>query len=827
MSQTYKMNNMVQMFKSLTTEQSLIAGGKGASLACLYQNGYPVPTGFIILPNAFIDDELLPDAKEKVREYLEIIRSENLSCSFAVRSSALSEDSMKASFAGEFETKLNVSSDDDVFSATRFVRNSRKSERVKSYSKEKGIEAEHEMAIVIQLMVQADVSGVLFTANPINGQRDQTVINASWGLGESVVSGTVTPDTFIINNRNNRIIKKEMGSKETNVVSTNRDTECNPTSKQTKIKITLINSKIIEITKLANKTKDFFGLPLDIEWTLADGKFAIVQARPITTLPDAGYSWKLSKGMYAVMRNNIVEMMPNPLTPLFSTLGRTYVNKGMNKAMDTFIGKKNAMPEEIIITVNKYAYYNGSINFGQIVKILLGTAGIMKRMFSGTVERWTEEFRPRYLKSIEQCQQQELSEQSTKELLEAVREMTSLAVEAYTTLVSGIIPAAWMTEGLFTLYYKTMIKTKRDPNAPIYLLGFDSKPIKAEKALYDLAQWINEVGLNAYILNTSAEQIVSDLEGKTPSATIETDVWQGWKNRMHDYLKQYGDIIYDLDFGISVPSDNPEPQIETLKFFLGEDAVDPYERQASSIKCRKQAEEGVEKRLRRGLRLKGFKKYLNLAQKYAPLRENGLSEVGLDYPILRKMLKEVGQRFVNQGIIEKADDIFWLYESEVESVIKEDNGDTAKLLAPVVSTRKESLANTKRIAPPQILPQIKFSKEKSTGNQRINKKAIKGVAASSGQVTAKACIIHGPEEFSKMITGCVLVAPITTPAWTPLFARASAIVTDIGGPLSHGSIVAREYGIPAVLGTGDATTRIREGQVITVNGSKGIVKIEQ
>ncbi|KPK04742.1 MAG: hypothetical protein AMJ56_16915 [Anaerolineae bacterium SG8_19] len=127
-----------------------------------------------------------------------------------------------------------------------------------------------------------------------------------------------------------------------------------------------------------------------------------------------------------------------------------------------------------------------------------------------------------------------------------------------------------------------------------------------------------------------------------------------------------------------------------------------------------------------------------------------------------------------------------------------------------------------------MLPQIKFlgkniEELKSGRSKRRDREGLKGVAASPGSVTAPACVVHGPEDFAQMKTGDVLVAPITTPAWTPLFARASAIVTDVGGPLSHGSIVAREYGIPAVLGTGTATKRIRDGQVITVNGSNGKV----
>lgn len=776
----------VLFFNELKVEQLVDAGGKAASLACLFQAGYPVPDGFIIFPYAFDDEELIPDARLKVQQYLERMRLKNTNISFAVRSSALSEDSTRASFAGEFETVLNVVSDKDIFDAIQTVRHSKKSERVRMYSKEKGIREEHEIAIVVQQMIPAEISGVVFTANPINGQRDQIVINASWGLGESIVSGTVTPDTYIISKKSGRIINKKIAKKEVMTVFEEKKTEESFVPDDMRKKPTLTNTQIHKLTKLCSEIEEFFGISMDIEWTFNDGKFSIVQERPVTTLPISGYSWKLPKGVYVAMRNNIVELMPNPLTPLYSTLGRTCINKGMHKSIKAFIGSSNVMPEELIITVNNYAYYNGSITLVQMVKIFLRSISIFKRMFSGAVKRWTEEFRPQYVEVIERWQQHKLCNLSAKELLNGVRELTEYAVEAYTTLVSGIIPAAWMTEGLLTFYYNLFIKTRKDPKAQVFLLGFNSKPIKAEKSLYDLAQWIkSHKALSGYIINNPVHKISKELENDNPPNGVEAKVWNEWKSRIDIHLKQYGDIIYDLDFATPVPSDNSETQIETIKFYITENDTNPYVRQENAEKEREEAIVSIEQRLRRGIRLRIFKKLLNLAQRYAPLREDGLAEVGLCYPLLRKMLKEIGHRFVKKGMIKGVDDIFWLYESEVkEAVDKLDKGVPLKLLAPVISTRKEGLSIVKQISPPKVLPHIKLPRIRFKVRQKTGKNIIKGVAASPGQITAYACIIRGPENFSKMKNGCVIVAPITTPAWTPLFARAAAIVTDVGGPLS-------------------------------------------
>jgi pyruvate,water dikinase len=187
---------------------------------------------------------------------------------------------------------------------------------------------------------------------------------------------------------------------------------------------------------------------------------------------------------------------------------------------------------------------------------------------------------------------------------------------------------------------------------------------------------------------------------------------------------------------------------------------------------------------------------------------------------------------VQAGLIAQDEDIFWLEADEIEDAVASlERGGQLASLAEQVAQRKATHGALKRVSPPPMLPPKKklfgfnmeswlpAAEESQTGD------ALKGVAASAGRVTAPACVLHGPEDFDEMRPGDVLVAGTTTPAWTPLFAMASAVVTDIGGPLSHGSIVAREYGIPAVLGTGVATRRIQSGQRITVDGTAGVVTL--
>jgi pyruvate,water dikinase len=271
--------------------------------------------------------------------------------------------------------------------------------------------------------------------------------------------------------------------------------------------------------------------------------------------------------------------------------------------------------------------------------------------------------------------------------------------------------------------------------------------------------------------------------------------------------------------------------LETVKMYLRGEGANPHERQHAAEERRVRAAETMLSRLR-GLRRWAFRKTLGMAQTMAQVRENALADIGLGYPLVRQMLRELGRRFVQAGIIAHDQDIYWLEADEVKDGISAlEHGASPLGLAERVAQRRTRHAALKQVTPPPMLPPRKkymgFDMETFTPAAAESQTAntLKGVAASAGKVTAQACVIRGPGDFDQMQSGAVLVAGTTTPAWTPLFAMASAVVTDIGGPLSHGSIVAREYGIPAVMGTGVATRRIKSGQTITVDGSAGIVAL--
>lgn len=827
------MSKDILSFDEITAEQRPSAGGKGGSLARLYQAGFPVPAGFVILPSAFEGNDLTQKAWGEVQVQLANLRSSDPDISFAVRSSALSEDSANASFAGEFETVLNMHADDDIHKAILTVYCSRSSERVQAYSQVKGMGPAHEVAVVVQKLVKAESSGVLFTANPVTGRRDQAMLTATWGLGEAIVGGMVTPDTLIIKKETGVIISREIADKQVMTALLENGTVEQPVSEEKRRAPVLSNEQTAELVRLSVQVETLYNMPMDIEWVCAENKILLVQARPITTLPEpeppAPSTWKLPKGQYAAMRNNIVELMPGPLTPLYDTLGRAAINASLGRQLTLFLGKPDIMPGEIIITVNGYAYNNGSVRPLKAMSMILDMVGILKRMFTGAVERWTEAGRPNYIAAIESLQARRLEHISSAGLVDEVGKLYTAVIDAYGALISGVIPAAWITEALFTKYYNMLIKRRGDPSAQTFLLGFDSTPIKAEKMLYDLSEWVRaQPKLAAYLTHTPASRLAAQLAADQAPLEVNPGDWLEWQTRFQVFLKRYGHTIYDLDFSNPLPADDPTPLLETCQLFIKGQGTNPHARQLGAAERREGAQQAILNRLK-GPRLKYFNKFIGMAQRFAPLREDGLADVGLGYPLIRRMLGELGCRFVKGGLIEKPADIYWLTKDEVsQAAARLDNHETLTSLGVVIPQRKAAWRAARRVTPPMMLPQMKLlgadlSELKTRRAHKLKANTIKGVAASPGSITAPACVLHGPEDFAKMKTGDILVAPITTPAWTPLFACASGVVTDVGGPLSHGSIVAREYGIPAVLGTGVATQRIHNGQKISVDGTRGTV----
>ena len=863
-------------FDEISKDDIALAGGKGANLGELSHAGLPVPPGFVITTTAYdafveandIADVIVarasvaraedPAGFEEVaqgirtlfsggkvpNEMAEEIRasyqelSEDRETPVAVRSSATAEDLAGASFAGQQETYLNVRGAEALLEGVKNCWASLWTARAMAYRARQGIgPATVSLAVVVQRMVESEAAGVMFTANPSNGRRDQATISAAWGLGESVVSGSVTPDSMVVEKSSGRVISRETANKEVMTVYIEGGTAERPVPEALHRQPVLDDEAVATLARYGTTIEELYETPQDIEWALDHGEFFVVQARPITALPepmaDPPTNWSVPdpKGFY--VRASIVEQMPDPLSPLFADLAYGSVTRSLQKLMTELLGSDTLREGELAFpTINGYAYYY--YKMAAILRISIKALAVLPSLYgsgkASGVKRWREYSHPRYATIVKEWEAKPPEDLLAVGLLAGVRELLDAGTEYYTS-VQTIIPIAATSEMLFTGFYDRLISREGDPPGQIFLLGFDSTPIRAEKSLYDLGMWCGEhPKLAATLLDTPSERTLELLRMEEPPVGMSETVWDDWRLRFQAHLDSYGYAVYNLDFVNPVPADDPAPLFDTLKFYLRGQGQNPHERQRRMVRRREEATKAVLERLdpARG-RLIG--RLLRWAQDAAPVREDALADVGLAWPVMRRMLLELGRRLVEAGAVEKPADVFWLRWDELEDKAGSLDAGATQLasLADSVEQRKMLWRGQRRVTPPQLLPKASWIKvfeglmpaasEDQTGD------TIKGIAASGGQVTAAARVLSGPEDFGQMQPGEVLVAGITTPAWTSLFAMASAVVTDVGGPLSHSSIVAREYDIPAVLGTGVATRRIRSGQRIQVDGDAGTVTL--
>src|SRR6266581_6480108 len=535
----------------VTLEQ---VGGKGASLARMALAGLPVPPGFYItteayrrfvaahglqeailtavaaanprepatLENAsarigtlFAEGEIPDDIAGAIHKAYAELGGDELPV--AVRSSATAEDLPGLSFAGQQETYLNIRGETMVLDAVKRCWASLWTARAIGYRARHNIAQEDvSLAVVVQALVPADAAGILFTANPLTGVRDQVMINAAWGLGEAIVGGQVTPDTVVVDKVNGAITKQEITEKDVMTVCTTEGTREEPVPAEQRKQAVLSPAQITELAHIGARIETLYGRPMDIEWAIAASRIFIVQARPITALPEpaagpdvaAADTWKLPRPEGHYMRTSVMELLPDPLSPLFATLGLPAWASAMATLADD-MGMIGVFSDDMLTTINGYGYYDFGFTPAQNAQFILSMpriVGAAARLLRTSRTRW-QEARASYAEIVSRWETTDLHTTPGAQLLDGVRAITAEAARYYLSVQSGILPAAYTSEAIFTLVYNRFLKGRNAPPALTFMLGFDSAPIQAEKSLYDLAQWVREQPeLAAALANMSSKQ---------------------------------------------------------------------------------------------------------------------------------------------------------------------------------------------------------------------------------------------------------------------------------------------------------------------------------
>lgn len=779
----------VKKFSELTKDDMAYAGGKGSNLARLYQSGYPVPEGFVIMPGAFLEDKLAEEAWLRVKENLDDIRARDKDAAFAVRSSALSEDSAGASFAGEFETVLNISDDSGILDAIYKVHYSKSSERVKAYSKVQGMDIEHEIAIVVQKMVRPEIAGVIFTADPISGSLTVMSGNYVQGFGEQLVSGETNAFEFKL--------KRPKGGYE------------GPAE---------FKKYSGKLYKIVRSVEAMMGCPQDIEWAAAGGRIYLLQSRPITTLKGLNAEtgeWNDSLiGDFLWSNTNSGEAVPDVMTPLTWTLLKSF-----HKESDIFPGSYpmtgnicGRVYANISLIVSLYpafgmSYKHAFKKFGDLIGEIPEGIDIPLVPFSG-IELLSGMI-PRFSRQL-------------KKFKEANKKIKAYFEES----------PKWCTD---------MIKKLDDINEKPELLSIWERALKPR---YFDAQWMMRSAASSFsrpvfslskkltklIGKEDSNTLLSNLSGGSSLASLGPVVGLSKVSKGEigedEYMREYGHRSpHEMELSIKRPYEDKEWLKKHVEEFKSSniDVAVLMEKQHKRF-------EDTWKRLKQGSpsRAKAIVHKLKKASDYAHLRETARSEFVRVIGVVRRFALKAGDM---TGL---GEDVFYLYLDELIDVL---NGRKESL--KFIEKRKRTHEKYCALPPyPAIVcgrfDPISWAKDPGrrsdvfsshTIGEPILSNCIKGYAGAAGQIEGIVRRLDNPEEGFKLKIGEILVTTTTNVGWTPIFPRTGAIITDVGAPLSHAAIVARELGIPAVVGCGNATTLLKTGDRVLVDGGQGTVKI--
>lgn len=813
----------------------LLAGGKGANLGEMLAQGFPVPQGFCITSqayDAYIEDNSIdveiqsllaaadasPVLESGLSEKLmERIKTGRISTEMhaqiesaynqmgdrlrvAVRSSATAEDLPEASFAGQQETFLNIRGIDKLIEAVKCCFASLWTERAIAYRRKTGFDTgKIALSVVVQEMIESDVSGVLFTVNPLNGSTKEMMINGSYGLGEAVVSGRVTPDTFLWDKEKGHIIKRTLGSKEFSIVYENEGgTRQKPNNHIQRRRFCLSDKQVHALTGMAQKIEAHYGAPQDIEWAFRGNTLSILQSRGITTLKNLGegnsseYIKKQNK-RERMMMNNLIEHCPAPPFPLDLAPFQA-VMEGKRITIDE-LGIRMPQGDALLLKdTGEMEVHAPTVKVTPrvlLVPFRIGQYGNLHKNVSATRKVWQAV--SLQLEDLEACAFEGLA---SEKLVEKLQELMTIADKIiYVRFRYNIYPS-------FLLGLLIRFRLKRlTPAVSQYdlLSGLHYKTWDMNVALEELGKLVNRDPA----LRKELEGI-SDKEEPQARLSHLSSRYREFGSCYRQILKEYGwkSTNSYLAFSASSWNEDKRPFLSLLRV-----AAD-----SSNSRADRNKYDAILQRINSTFSprvSKGLIKRIEEFRIYHQNREESLYFLERCYGLSRRIVKELAGR--STDLFPDVEDVLYLTLNEVYKLGNETDKAVYK---SKIQTRKSA----------RVKNQAMWNRMEAQ-SAPVKKNVLKGISGNTGRAEGKVCLVHDITEFGKLKKGDILVCKYTDPVWTPLFLIAGAVVSDTGGPLSHSAIVAREYNIPAVLGCGNATKVLTDGQKILVDGDSGQVRL--
>lgn len=788
-------------------------GAKAAVLARMRRAGFPVPDGWVFTARAMAAHAAALDTPtdEAVRDrpldaqvaaaVADVARL--LPGALAVRSSGIDEDGAHASHAGQYATVLDVSGAESLGEALKACWASGFTDVVREYRTASGAAGDAPLGVLVQSLVRADSAGVAFTVNPVTGARDEVLVSAVPGLGERLVSGEVSPDEWTV-----------PAGGAGDAVNTSGHHGA------------LDAQQAREIAEMAEQAALVLGGPTDIEWARAGGRLHLLQARPVTAIADpvpepVPIAVEPPPGFWAKDTTHA----PVPLLPMTRAL-----LEYNNTVLEVVCAEFGLLLKGMAFRTIGGWRYMGTVPLAP-ADVPARIATCVEAVRDGRVGRalteWLEVQRPRFAGQIALLRTADLADLDDDALATHLDKVMALHREG-TEVHFRLLAAVSLALGRFGLFTTTALGWEQ--TRPFALLsGLSVESTGPARAMAGLAE------LAAGRLSGPADQPALRALIKTDPEVAEA---------FETYRTEYGCRALQYELAAPTLAERPELILALLRDrlgFAGERAgagspVDQERAQAVAVALDEVAPEQAER----------LRALLADAERAYPVREdNEYWTVSAPNALLRWAVLEAGGRLVERGLLSDPEHVFFLEADEVRTALLK-GVDTRETVRRRRGEHRWALANPgpasygERPGPPPSMDQLPTEVRETMGGfqwtlqhmngaaptaPRADSAVVTGVPGSAGRSTGTVRVVRDESEFDKIRAGDVLVCPITSPVWSVVFPSVSALVTDTGGALSHAAIIAREYGIPAVLATGDGTSALTDGMVVTVDGTAGSVEI--
>lgn len=871
------MSLLVVGLQEIEKSQHLLVGGKGMNLAQLTKlEGVQVPEGFCVTTEGYRKAIEHDETYEALLNQLALLKAENweqigeisrkirqtimnlnmpsdiveavtryLSLygenhAYAVRSSATAEDLPHASFAGQQDTYLNIIGTEAILQYIQKCWASLFTDRAVVYRMQNGFHHRQVyLSVIIQKMVFSQASGIMFTADPMTGNRKILSIDAGFGLGEALVSGLVSPDGYKV--KEGEIIDKTVTSKKLAIYGRKEGgTETREVDSEHQTAQALTDEQILQLSRIGRQIEAYFGQPQDIEWCLAEDTFYIVQSRPITTLfpiPD-----KIDQDNHVYVSVGHQQMMTDPMKPLGLSFflmttpapmhkagGRLFVDvtpmlssPASRDAVIETLGKSDPLIKDALLTIS------GREDF---LKRLPDerdepkSGKINNDMPLPDLSQSPEETDPSIVSDL--IQQSEAAIEELKQSIgtKSGTDLLDFIVEDFGELRKNlfnpksmeiIMPAMeaafWINENLN--------KWLGEKNAADTLSQSVSGNITSEMglALLDVADVIRpHPEVIEYLKQISDEFSLEEL--------LKLEGGKETRDAIHAFLEKYGmRCAGEIDVTRTRWSEKPAILVPLI---LGN--IRNFETGASHRKFEQGRQEALVKAQELLNRLKQLpdgeqkaaetKHKIDLIRNFSGYREYPKYDMIHRYFVYKQALLKEADRLVQAGVLQDKEDIYYLALEELQEVVRTHTVDDE-----MIRIRKEQYQLYEKLMPPRVLTSDGEMIAGKYQREDLPAGAIAGLPVSSGVIEGRARVILNMEA-AELEEGDILVTTFTDPSWTPLFVSIKGLVTEVGGLMTHGAVIAREYGLPAVVGVDNATGRIKDGQRIRVNGTEGYIEL--